>query len=136
MKLFLALALCSLAVLAGNGCTTHPQPKPAAAAVPTAVPPAKATYLTGNQEAQLRSRLDKLTVGMGRDKVLETLNLDSFGVPVYANANDFGITYIIPKKHSLVILFNEGDFADTLAWAKFDNDVWPRNNRLRKVPAK
>ena len=88
--------------------------------------------LTPSQELELRHRLDQVYVGMARHKVLEVLNLESFGIPVYDDSNSTGTTLSFPKKHTITISTLEGDYDYTLRWVRFDGEMWPQNNEKKK----
>ncbi len=92
--------------------------------------------MTFAQVVELRSRLDKLTLDMTRDKALATINLDTFNLhPFTHTASDGSITYRIPEGHVLEIAIRPGDYDGTLRWVKFDGETWPKAYKPRpKTP--
>jgi hypothetical protein len=115
MRLVLLLLMaCCLA-----GCVTK-QPKPAP-------PAATEPQLTADDIAQLKSRLDLLRVGMGRDQVMDILKLSTFNARSYADTTSTGTTYNFGNNHSLTLAMDAGNYASTLRWARFDGEMWPKH---------
>ncbi len=105
------------------GCSTGKNPPPH----DSGNLPGMSSELTAEQTGQLKQKLESLTVGMSRDKVIEILDLPSFSVHYFADANPTGITYRFGHGHVLTLGIKAGLDASTLSWAKFDGEVWPKN---------
>jgi hypothetical protein len=102
------------------GCVTK-EPKPSHPAPVVGEP-----KLSPEQIVTLKGRLDKLRVGMGRDQVMEILDLSSLNVRSWADSSSSGVTYNFGNGHSLTVALDKGDYTSTLRWAKFDGELWPK----------
>jgi hypothetical protein len=114
-------------VLFAAGCATQPAKPPPSdvSALPNDPMLNQRLSLDANDVAQLRSRLDRLRVGMTRDEVMGILNLSSFHVHSFAYTNPTGITYRFRPNHTLVLATVPADYDSRFRWAEFDGEIWP-----------
>jgi hypothetical protein len=114
-------------VLFVAGCATQPAKPPPADVIALPNDPTlnQRMSLNANDVAILRSRLDRLRVGMTRDEVMDILNLESFHVHSFAYTNPTGITYRFQPNHTLVLATVPADYDSRFRWAEFDGDIWP-----------